>query len=168
VSTKISGLPDMFGGINENFITAAGEGVLVMAGSSVGLDALQDAAAASGVDILPVDHDVEKLSGQYIGLICAETLTCRGLNFNLRHFGSFTFILVSCEESRLLVSCCACGKCDMVGSDEVLDRSRRPDAEDRGWSSTGQVLGGWTIRRSGDVVCDLYRAHGDKEHGFLG
>jgi hypothetical protein len=48
----------MFGGVNENFITAAIEGALIMAGSSVDLDALQDAAAASGVDILPVERDV--------------------------------------------------------------------------------------------------------------
>jgi hypothetical protein len=30
--------------------------------------------------------------------------------------------------------------------------SRRLGAEDQGWSSTGQVLGGRTIERSGDVV----------------
>jgi hypothetical protein len=58
LSTEISGLPDMFGGINENFITAVVEGVLVMAGSSVDLDALQEATAASGVDILPVERYV--------------------------------------------------------------------------------------------------------------
>jgi hypothetical protein len=34
----------------------------------------------------------EKPSGQYLGLICDESLTCRGLNLNPRHFGSFTFI----------------------------------------------------------------------------
>jgi hypothetical protein len=33
LSTEISGLPDMFGGVNENFITAVVEGALVMAGS---------------------------------------------------------------------------------------------------------------------------------------
>jgi hypothetical protein len=36
---------------------------------------------------------LEKSSGQYLGLICDESLTCRGLNSNLGHFGSFTFIL---------------------------------------------------------------------------
>jgi hypothetical protein len=40
LSIKISGLPDMFGGINENFVTAAVEGALVMVGDSVDLDAL--------------------------------------------------------------------------------------------------------------------------------
>jgi hypothetical protein len=55
----------------------------------------------------------------------------------------------------------------MIGSDEDLDRSRRPDAEDRGWSSTGQVLGDRMIGRSGDTVCDLHRAQGDEECMFL-
>jgi hypothetical protein len=32
--------------------------------------------------------------------------------------------------------------CDMVGNDEDHGRSWRPSAEDRGWSSTGWVLGG--------------------------
>jgi hypothetical protein len=46
----------------------------------------------------------------------------------------------------------------MVGSDEDQGRSRRLGAEDRGWSSTTQVHGGWMIGRSGDVVCGLHRA----------
>jgi hypothetical protein len=32
----------------------------------------------------------------------------------------------------------------------------------------GQVLGGRAIERSGGVVCDLHRARGDNERGFLG
>jgi hypothetical protein len=56
----------------------------------------------------------------------------------------------------------------MVGSDEDHSRSRRPGIEDRGWSSTGRVLGGRAIRRSGDVVCGLHRARGDEERVFLG
>jgi hypothetical protein len=55
-----------------------------------------------------------------------------------------------------------------VGSDENLGRSRRPGAEDWGWSSTGRVLGGWMIGRLGVIVCSLYHAQGDEEHGFLG
>jgi hypothetical protein len=35
-------------------------------------------------------------------------------------------------------------------------------------SRTGQVLGGWTIMRSGDAVCGLHRAYGDEVRGFLG
>jgi hypothetical protein len=32
----------------------------------------------------------------------------------------------------------------------------------------GRVLGGRTIERSGDTVCDLHRAHEDGECRFLG
>jgi hypothetical protein len=32
---------------------------------------------------------------------------------------------------------------------------------------TGRVLSGRMIRRSGDVMCGLHRAHGDEERGFL-
>jgi hypothetical protein len=55
----------------------------------------------------------------------------------------------------------------MADSDEDLSRSRRPGAEDQGWSSTDRVLSGQMIGRSDDVVCGLYRAQRDKEHGFL-
>jgi hypothetical protein len=60
LSTEISSLADMFGGVNENFVTAAIEDALVMAGSSVDLDALQDAVAASRVDILLAERDVRR------------------------------------------------------------------------------------------------------------
>jgi hypothetical protein len=33
---------------------------------------------------------------------------------------------------------------------------------------TGWVLGGRVIERSGGTVCDLHRARGDEERGFLG
>jgi hypothetical protein len=56
----------------------------------------------------------------------------------------------------------------MTGSDEDRGRSRRLGAYDRGWSSTGQVLGGRMIKRSGEAVCSLHHAQGDEEHGFLG
>jgi hypothetical protein len=68
----------------------------------------------------------------------------------------------------LLVSWCVGDMCDMAGSDEDLSRTRRPSAEDRGWSNTSGVLGGPTIGRSGDVVWGLYHAQGDEEHEFLG
>jgi hypothetical protein len=32
---------------------------------------------------------------------------------------------------------------------------------------TGRLLGGRTIRRTGDAVCGLHRARGDEEHMFL-
>jgi hypothetical protein len=46
----------------------------------------------------------------------------------------FSFIFVSFGESRLLVSWCAGGRWGMACSDEDRGRSRRPRAEDRGWS----------------------------------
>jgi hypothetical protein len=57
----------------------------------------------------------------------------------------------SCGESCLLISWCVGDRCDMAGGDKDLGRSRRSGAEDQGWSSTGQILGGWTIGRSGAV-----------------
>jgi hypothetical protein len=62
----------------------------------------------------------------------------------------------SCGELHLLVSWCVGDMCGIVGSDEDRDRSRRPGAEDRGWSSTGRVLNDQTIERSGDIVCGLH------------
>jgi hypothetical protein len=70
----------------------------------------------------------------------------------------YYYIFISRGESCLLVSWCAGDRCDMVDSNEDRDRSRRHSAEDRGWLSTGRVLGGRTIERSGDAVCGLYRA----------
>jgi hypothetical protein len=68
----------------------------------------------------------------------------------------------------LLVSWCAGDRCSMACSDEDCGRSRRPGAEGWKWSSIGRVLGDRTIERLGDVVCGLYRTHGDEEHEFLG
>jgi hypothetical protein len=68
----------------------------------------------------------------------------------------------------LLISWCAGDRCDIAGSDEDRIRSRRPGAEDRGWSSTSQVIGVRVIERLGDAVCGLHRARGDEERGFLG
>jgi hypothetical protein len=60
LSLEISGLPNMFGGVNENFVTAAVEGALMMARDSVDLDALQSTATESGADVLPIEHDVRR------------------------------------------------------------------------------------------------------------
>jgi hypothetical protein len=56
----------------------------------------------------------------------------------------------------------------MAGNDEDRGWSRRLGAEDRAWSSTSRVLSGRIIERSGDAVCGLHLAQGDKEHRFLG
>jgi hypothetical protein len=55
----------------------------------------------------------------------------------------------------------------MVCSDEDHGRSRR-FVQRIGDGRTGRVLGGWTIERSGGVVCDLHRARGDEKREFLG
>jgi hypothetical protein len=39
-SAELSGLPEMFAGVNENFVSTAVEGTLVMVGSSIDLGAL--------------------------------------------------------------------------------------------------------------------------------
>jgi hypothetical protein len=46
----------------------------------------------------------------------------------------FSFTFVSFGESCLLVSWCAGGRCGMACNNEDRDRSRRPGAEDQGWS----------------------------------
>jgi hypothetical protein len=56
----------------------------------------------------------------------------------------------------------------MADNDEDRGKSTRLVAEDREWSSTGWVLGGRTIERSGDAMCGLYHAQGDEEREFLG
>jgi hypothetical protein len=58
-------------------------------------------------------------------------LTYLSLNLNPGYFGGFTLSIL-CGESSLLVSYCVGDKCDMTGSDEDRERSRRPDADDRG------------------------------------
>jgi hypothetical protein len=119
-----------------------------------------------GVVNVLIIGEIKKSSGQYLGSICDESLTCLGLNSNPGGFSGFTPIC-SCGESCLLVLWCACDKCSMTASDNDRGRSRRPGAEDRRWSSTGQVLDGRTIERSGDAVCGLYHAQGDVECMFL-
>jgi hypothetical protein len=54
--------------------------------------------------------------------------------FEYQTFQLFDIYLCSIGESRLLVSLCAGGRCGMVSSDKNRCRSRRPGAEDRGWS----------------------------------
>jgi hypothetical protein len=88
---------------------------------------------------------------------------------NLGSFsGSTHYPAILVGESCWLVLWCASNKCDMAGSDEDHGRSRRPGADHWGWLRICWVLGGWMIKRSGDVVCGLHRAQGDKECRFLG
>jgi hypothetical protein len=66
----------------------------------------------------------------------------------------FSFTFVSFGESCLLVSWCAGGRCGMTCSNEDRGRSRRPGAEDRGWSHrsgtrwSGDQEVGWRRVRS--------------------
>jgi hypothetical protein len=75
--------------------------------------------------------EIEKLSGQYLGLICDESLTSWGLNSNPGHFDGSTILSCSCGESCLFVSWCAGGRCGITGSDGDHGRCRRPGAEDQ-------------------------------------
>jgi hypothetical protein len=50
----------MFACVNENFISAAVEGTLVMASQSIDLGALHDVASMSETDILPAKRDVRR------------------------------------------------------------------------------------------------------------
>jgi hypothetical protein len=71
-------------------------------------------------------------------------------------------------EARLLVLRCAGDRCIMAGSNEYRGMGRRPGADDWGWSSTGRIIGGQMIERSGDIVCGLHHVQRDEERGFLG
>jgi hypothetical protein len=85
---------------------------------------------------------------------------------NLRHFGSFTFILVSYGESRCLsrglqvagVACHTTTRIVAVVGD-LMQRIKD--------YCTGRILGGRAIERSGDAMCGLHRARGDKKREFL-
>jgi hypothetical protein len=57
---EVGDLPKVFAGVNENFVSAAVEGALAMAGDSVDLDTIQDAATVSDADILPTEKDVQR------------------------------------------------------------------------------------------------------------
>jgi hypothetical protein len=80
----------------------------------------------------------------------------------------YYYIFVSCGESYLLISWCAGDRRNMAGRDKDRGTSRRPDAEDWAWSSTGRVLGDQTIERSGDAMCGPHRAQEDEEYEFIG
>jgi hypothetical protein len=81
-----------------------------------------------------INREIEKPSGQFLGLIVMSHDLVR-FEFESRIVSFyFSFFFVSFGESCLLVSRCAGGRCGMTCSDEGRGRSRRPIAEDRGWS----------------------------------
>jgi hypothetical protein len=57
--------------------------------------------------------------------------------FEFRIFWFVYPIICSYRESCLLVLWCAGGMCNMADNDDKIGRSRRPSAEDQGWSGTG-------------------------------
>jgi hypothetical protein len=59
---EISGLPDMFNGVNENFATAAIEGALAMASDSIDLDVVRGMAAEGGAYVLPTESDAWRVA----------------------------------------------------------------------------------------------------------
>jgi hypothetical protein len=78
-----------------------------------------------------IKGEIEKLIGQFIGLICDDSLTMRGLNSNSEHFSLFYLYICPCGESCLLVSWCAGDRYVMMDSVEDRGRSRRLNSEDR-------------------------------------
>jgi hypothetical protein len=78
------------------------------------------------------------------------------LNWNSGDSGGSILLFALCGEMCLLLSCCVGDRCGVVGSDEDRGRSRRPGADERGWSSTGRILGGRITERSADMVCGLH------------
>jgi hypothetical protein len=58
LSIELTSLLQMFADVNENFISTAVEGTLVMARSSIDLGALQTVVVDSGADILLTEKDV--------------------------------------------------------------------------------------------------------------
>jgi hypothetical protein len=98
---------------------------------------------------------------------CDESLTWRGLNSNLGHLGSFTLSLYLVEnrvylshDVQVVDMTWRAATRIVIGVEDLVQRT-----ED---GRTGRVLGGWRIRRSGDIMCGLHRARGDEEHRFLG
>jgi hypothetical protein len=60
LSTEVTALPEVFVGVNDNFISATVKGTLLMGRDSIDLATLQTVATDSGADILPTGRDVQK------------------------------------------------------------------------------------------------------------
>jgi hypothetical protein len=97
---EVAFLPEVFVGVNENFISVMIEGVLVMADDSVDLAVLQASAVNSGVNVFPGGRDVWKttrviMRGWWRSFSYKSTLAavqvklCEVCN---HHYNSHTFI----------------------------------------------------------------------------
>jgi hypothetical protein len=62
LSDEISGLPNMFNGVNENFATAAIEGALDVVGDLIDLDVVWGTTAEGDLDVLPAGSDVRRVA----------------------------------------------------------------------------------------------------------
>jgi hypothetical protein len=51
-----------------------------------------------------IKGEIEKPSGQYLGLKCDESFTCHGLNLNMGHFGGSTTISLFLMENHVWLS----------------------------------------------------------------
>jgi hypothetical protein len=60
LSTEVTGHPEVFAGVNKNYVSVAVEGTVVMAKDSIDLATLQTVAADNGSDILPMEWDVSR------------------------------------------------------------------------------------------------------------
>jgi hypothetical protein len=89
------------------------------------------------------------------------------LNSNLRHFSSFTFILVSCGESHCLSRSVQVAGAAWRVATRIMTREG-DQVQRTGDGRTGQILGGQVIERLGGALCGLHRARGNEKHRFLG
>jgi hypothetical protein len=114
-----------------------------------------------------IKGEIEKLSGQCLGLMCDESLTGRGLNSNSGYVRLFCLLPLVRLENRICLSrgvqvagaAWHAATSIVAGVGDMVQRT--------GDGRTGQVLSDRTIERSGDAVCGLYRARRDEERGFL-
>jgi hypothetical protein len=60
LSEEVTGLPDMFSGMNENFATTAIDGALALASNSIDLKAVRVAASEGGADVLSTAPGMRK------------------------------------------------------------------------------------------------------------
>jgi hypothetical protein len=78
LSAEVTGLPDVFAGVNENFISIAVEGTLMMAGDSVHLATLQTLLSTAGRTFCPPSgmYDESRALCQKNGGAPSATIMC--------------------------------------------------------------------------------------------
>jgi hypothetical protein len=91
-TVEVASLPEVFSVINDNFILAAVEDGLIMAGDSVDLTALQATTTVSGADILPGGQEIQK--------------TARAITRRWWHAFGFDATLTAIQAKLREVNCC--------------------------------------------------------------